>query len=116
VSILTQMQRMVGLGQIERTVQFVGGLAGLYPSARFKLDPNEIIDEYAKRAGAPPKIIRSTEDAQADAQAEAQQAQAAQAAEDRQQARRTRRCMTNAAQWRPTCRSLSRRRFRTCWR
>jgi hypothetical protein len=81
VSILTQMQRMIGLGQIERTVQFVGGLAGLYPQSRFKLDPNEIIDEYAKRAGAPPKIIRSTDEADQDAQAEAQQQQAAQAAE-----------------------------------
>jgi hypothetical protein len=81
VSILTQMQRMVGLGQIERTVQFVGGLAGIYPQARYKLDPFETIDDYARRAGAPPKIIRSTEDAQNDADAEAQSQQNAQMAE-----------------------------------
>jgi hypothetical protein len=98
VSILTQMQRMVGLGQIERTVQFVGGLAGLYPSARFKLDPNEIIDEYAKRAGAPPKIVRSTEDAEADAETEAQQAQAAQAAETANKLAAPADALTNAAQ------------------
>lgn len=81
VSILTQMQRMVGLGQIERVVQFVGGLTPMYPNARFKLDPNEIIDEYAKRAGSPPKMVRSTEEAQADAEAEQQAAANAQATE-----------------------------------
>lgn len=81
VSILTQMQRMVGVGQIERNVQFVGGLAAMFPAARFKLDFNEMIDEYAKRTGLPPKLIRSTEDAQNDADAEAQAAANAQAAE-----------------------------------
>ena len=81
VSILTQMQRMVGLGQIERGVQFIGGLAGIYPNARFKLDVYETIDDYAKRAGMPAKLIRSTEDAQNDADAEAQAQQNAQAAE-----------------------------------
>ena len=75
VSILTQMQRMVGLGQIERVVQFAGGLTAAYPNVRFKLDPYEIVDEYSRRAGAPPKMIRSTEDAQNDAADEAQAAQ-----------------------------------------
>jgi hypothetical protein len=71
VSILTQMQRMVGLGPIERNVQFVGGLTAAYPNARFKLDPYEIIDEYAKRSGLPPNLVRPTEDAANDADAEA---------------------------------------------
>jgi hypothetical protein len=81
ISILTQMQRMVGLGQIERTVSFVSTLLPIYPEARFKLDPNELIDEYASRAGAPAKIVRTTEDAKADSEAEAQAAQQAQQAE-----------------------------------
>ena len=81
VSILTQMQRMVGLGAIERTVSFGGSLMAMYPDARHKLDPMAIMDEYAERAGAPLKIIRSTEDAQADSEADAKQAQMAQAAE-----------------------------------
>lgn len=59
VSILTQMQRMVGLGQIERTVGFIGQHAAVMPEALDKLDVDEAIDEYAARAGAPPKIIRS---------------------------------------------------------
>jgi hypothetical protein len=81
VSILTQMQRMVGLGQIERTVGFVSQVSAIYPQARYKLDPFELIDEYASRAGAPAKLIRPTEDAQGDADAEAQAAQNAQLAE-----------------------------------
>jgi hypothetical protein len=81
VSILTQMQRAVGLSQIERTVQFVGGVAGMYPEARFKLDPNAIVDEYASRAGMPPKLVRSDEDAKKDADAEKQAQQNAQMAE-----------------------------------
>jgi len=65
VSILAQMQRMVGLGQIERTVSFVGSLAAQFPEASDRLDIDAVIDDYADRAGAPPKIIRSVQDAQA---------------------------------------------------
>ncbi len=63
VSILAQMQRMVGLGQIERTVAFVGNLAGRFPEAADRLDVDAIVDDYADRAGAPPRIIRSVDDA-----------------------------------------------------
>ncbi len=81
VSVLTQMQRMVGIGQIERTVGFVGNLAGVMPDAVDKIDVDELIDEYGYRAGAPAKIIRSTEQANKLREARAQQAQAAQMAE-----------------------------------
>jgi hypothetical protein len=57
ISILTQMQRMVGLGPIERTVGFIGSQAALD-----KINIDEAIDEYASRAGCPPKIIRTTDD------------------------------------------------------
>jgi hypothetical protein len=59
VSILTQMQRMVGLGQIERTAGFIGSLVATFPDAADKFDTDEAIDEYASRAGSPPRIIRS---------------------------------------------------------
>lgn len=62
VSILTQMQRMVGLGQIERTAGFIGGLVATFPDAADKLNYDEAIDEYADRAGAPAKMIRSTKE------------------------------------------------------
>jgi hypothetical protein len=66
------MQRMAGLSQIERGFQFIGGLAGLYPGARFKFDPMAAADEYGDRLGIPSKLIRSTEDANKDADAEKQ--------------------------------------------
>lgn len=64
VSILTQMQRMVGIGQIERTVAFIGNLAGAFPQAADKLDVDEMIDEYADRAGTPQKLIRTADQVQ----------------------------------------------------
>lgn len=76
VSILTQMQRMVGLGQIERTVGFIGNLSAAFPQAGDKLDIDEMIDEYADRAGAPGKIIRTNDQAKAIRDQRAKQEQA----------------------------------------
>lgn len=77
VSILAQMQRMVGIGQIERTVSFVGNLAAQFPEAGDRLNIDETIDDYADRAGAPPKILRSVDEAQQVRQQRAQDAQTA---------------------------------------
>jgi hypothetical protein len=81
VSTLTMMQRMVGLGQSERAIGFVGGLLGAFPEVRHKIDAYELVDDYWARSGAPAKALRSTEDANEDADTEAQNAQMAQAAE-----------------------------------
>lgn len=81
VSILTQMQRMVGIGQIERTVGFVGNMAAQFPEAADKLVVDEIIDEYAYRAGSPAKVIRSTDEANKIRQERAKQMQQQQAME-----------------------------------
>jgi hypothetical protein len=81
VSILTQMQRMVGLGQIERAVGFVGSQAAVFPNMVRKIDEFELLDEYWSRAGAPSKLLRPTEDVMEDLEADAQQQQMAQAAE-----------------------------------
>jgi hypothetical protein len=80
VSILAQMQRMVGIGQIERTAGFIGNLAGVFPEAADKLNIDEMIDEYADRAGAPPKIIRSNDAVKSIRDARIQQKQMEQAA------------------------------------
>ena len=74
ISILTQMQRMVGLGPIERTVGFIGAQAAVWPDALDKINIDEAIDEYAARAGCPPKIIRTTEDVEGIRDDRAQQA------------------------------------------
>lgn len=77
VSILTQMQRMVGLGQIERAFSFVGSMMGAFPEAGDKLNVDETIDEYADRAGTPAKLIRSDKDVAKIRAARAQQEQMA---------------------------------------
>lgn len=82
VSILTQMQRMVGIGQIERTAGFIGNLAGVFPEAVDKLDVDEMIDEYASRAGAPAKMIRTADMVASIRNQRAQQQAAQQAAEN----------------------------------
>ncbi len=82
VSILTQMQRAVGVDQIERTVAFIGGLAGAMPEVIDKLDSDELVDEFASRAGVPGAIIRGAADVEAvraERAAAQQQAQMAQA-------------------------------------
>ncbi|NOW44155.1 hypothetical protein FHW96_000282 [Novosphingobium sp. SG751A] len=80
ISILHQMQRMIGIGQMERVVGFIGNLAGADPTALDKLDTDATIDEYAYRVGAPVKMLRSDEDAQKIRQQRAQQQQAQMAA------------------------------------
>ncbi len=78
VSILQQMQRMVGLGQIERVVGFVGNLAGVHPEALDKIDFDEAVDQYGYRAGAPARLIRPARDVAALRQARADQSATAQ--------------------------------------
>ena len=73
-SILQQMQRMVGLGQIERTASFFGGTAGANPEILDNINFDEMGREYASRAGTPAKIIRS-EKAVADLRAQRAQKQ-----------------------------------------
>jgi len=80
VSILTQMQRMVGIGQIERVVGFVGNMAAVNPAALDKINFDEAVDEYGYRAGAPAKLIRSDKEVAAIRAQRQQQEQAAQMA------------------------------------
>lgn len=77
VSILAQMQRMVGIGQLEKTFGFIVSAAGANPEALDKLNIDEAIDEYASRAGAPPRILRSDSEVKAMREARAQQQQMA---------------------------------------
>jgi hypothetical protein len=78
VSILQQMQRMVGLGQIERVTGFVGNLAAVHPDALDKIDFDSAIDEYGYRAGAPARLIRPAREVAALRKARAEQAAAQQ--------------------------------------
>lgn len=61
ISTLAQAQRAARLGDIQRTAQFVGFLAGLYPDVADKFDPDQAIDEFATGAGTPPSLVRTDE-------------------------------------------------------
>jgi hypothetical protein len=88
VGLLAQMQMALGIGPIERTVNFIGGLVAVQPSALDKLDIDQTIDEYARRVGSPPKMVRSDEEvaklraSRAKQEQMAQMAQMAPAAKD----------------------------------
>lgn len=79
ISMLAQAQKAVQVGSIERTVGFAGQLAGVFPQVKHKLDPFATLDKYADAVGTPVGILRSDDDAQQLAEAEAKQIQAAQA-------------------------------------
>jgi hypothetical protein len=54
VSVLAQAQKMLGLSTTERVVGFVGSLGQVFgPQVLDKIDPDEIIDDYAERANLP---------------------------------------------------------------
>lgn len=81
VSILSQMQRMVGLGQIEKAAGFAGNAAGAFPDILDNFDSDEMAREYASRAGTPPKIIRPMQKVEEIRAQRAQQQQMQQMAE-----------------------------------
>lgn len=86
LSILAQAQKMQGLSSIERVAQFATSLAAAWPQAMDKVDFDQMIDEYAERAGLPAGIIVSDDEvaelrvarAQQQAQVQAVQMQAEQ--------------------------------------
>ena len=75
-SVLARDQRMDAILAMERTVGFIGNLAAAYPNAAAKLDAVEAINTYARLTGAPPPVLRSDQDAQAQAHAAGQAQQA----------------------------------------
>lgn len=80
VSMLSQAQRMIGLGNIERAVGFVGNLASAQPTILDLVDLDEVVIEYWDRLNMSAKTIRSAEDVAAKRQGDAQQAQMQQVA------------------------------------
>lgn len=79
VSIMAQAQKLVGISSIERLAGFVANIASQTgnPSTIRKINIDQMIDVYADRLGTDPSIIRTDEEVQAiaDAEAQAQQAQ-----------------------------------------
>ena len=56
---------MVAVGGIERLTDYTMNLAQVYPEARHKVNPNQLVDDYAEAMGVNPNIVRSEDDANA---------------------------------------------------
>lgn len=79
VSTLAQAQRAVAAAGTDRLLGTVTNLAALWPEIRHKVDPMQVVDDYADFFGVNPKLVVTDEVAKAKAEAEARAAQAAQA-------------------------------------
>lgn len=86
IGLLAQAQKQAGVGSIERTMQFVGPLAQLFPNILDNFDGDAVARHYAENMGTPSNILRGADDvealrqsrAAAQQQAQQQQAQAEQ--------------------------------------
>lgn len=80
LSILSQAQKLVGLGGLERLAAFSGQLAQVWPQVTDKFDADAALEEAGDMLGTPAKVLRSGDELDAVRQARAQQESAAQAA------------------------------------
>lgn len=81
VSVLAMAQKMLGLSTTERVVGFVGSLGQIFgPQVLDKIDPDELVDDYAERANLPAAAVRDKRTVEALRQSRQQQEQAAQMA------------------------------------
>ena len=85
ISIMAQAQKLVGVVGHDRFFMSVTPFFQVFPEAKAKIDVNQAIDDYADQLGVDPRIIRSTEDAEAMVAAEQQAAAAAMQAQQAQQ-------------------------------
>lgn len=76
ISVMAQAQKLVGVSGLDRFVTAVAPIMQADPSARHKVDVFRIIDSYGDSLGIDPRIVRTTEQAEQLAAAEAQQQQA----------------------------------------
>lgn len=72
ISIMAQAQKLVGVAGQDRFLQSAVALAQTFPEVRHKVNADQVVEDYADMLGIDPRIIRSTEEAEARAQAEAE--------------------------------------------
>lgn len=80
VSVLSDAQRAVTTGSIERFMQVIGQLAAAVPDILLIPDYDELVREYAGRLNVPARILKAREQVLAERQAQQEQLQAQQAA------------------------------------
>lgn len=79
VSMLTEARRATRTAAIARTMQFTGTLVGVWPEARFTVDPNKAVEGFNDGLGGPSDIVRPPREVAKLVQAEEQQKKAAMA-------------------------------------
>jgi hypothetical protein len=83
-SLLAQAQKLMGLQSLDTFMGFVGQVAQVLPDVLDKINPDEMVDEYADSTGVQPKIILGNDEVaeirQQRAEQQAQQAAMEQAA------------------------------------
>lgn len=79
VSVMAQAQKLASLSSIERLTQFTVNLAGAYPEALDKYDPDAAIEEMGTVLGVAPRIVRDQKDVDKIRTARQQQVQQQQA-------------------------------------
>jgi hypothetical protein len=84
VSIMSQAQKLAGIGGIDRFVGAMGQAAQYDQNILKKIDLNQYVDIYADLTGVPPKLVRSDEEVRKIEEREAEIA-AQQEARERQQ-------------------------------
>lgn len=75
ISPLAMAQRALATAGVERLVAITGNMVGVWPEARFMIDPAETITQYADYLSVTPKVLRTPDQAREMAQQEAQAAQ-----------------------------------------
>lgn len=88
-SVLAQAQQMVAVGGLDAVTGFTAQIAQVWPEARHKVDPMQMVDEYGKAMGVNPSVINSDDVVAERVAAEQQAAQRAQQAEQMQQVANT---------------------------
>jgi hypothetical protein len=81
ISLLAQAQQAVAASALERTLGFVGNLAGIYPQAADVINPDEAVRQYAEILGNSPDLVNDSASVAAKREAEAEAAQAQMAAQ-----------------------------------
>ena len=80
ISLLAQAQQAVAASALERTLGFVGNLAGIYPQAADVINPDEAVRQYAEILGNSPDLVNDSGAVATKRAADAEAAQAEMAA------------------------------------
>ncbi len=83
-SMLAREQRVDAVVGLDRLLGVVGSLAAAAPEVLDKIDPDQVVEEYAQLSGAPPRVLRPDEQVAALRRDRQEAAAQAQLAEDLQ--------------------------------